>query len=235
MNEEEKLNVHYIPKNFVDKGRILNGMFKTRNFVEGCIITLPVAVLIFFLTNGMPTNWRIVVVASPSVCLFMVAALGINGDSLFEFAAHVMEFNRNRRVARYNNRVKHEAVPEYIFKTKAVTPFGDFAERFRNMVMGDESEEYSADDIYGENMDNIVFEDDIGVAGVIVPKQFKTKKEIREEEKLKKKMLKEARRIRTAREKHDFLVEQEAEKLLKEYEQQAKELSTGKRKGRAKR
>ena len=39
--EEQKPNIYQIPKNSFDTGYVLNGQFKTRNFVEGIILALP--------------------------------------------------------------------------------------------------------------------------------------------------------------------------------------------------
>ena len=39
--EEKQANIYAIPKNSLDTGYVFGGQFKTRNFVEGVVVTLP--------------------------------------------------------------------------------------------------------------------------------------------------------------------------------------------------
>ena len=39
--EEKQANIYAIPKNSFDTGYVFGGQFKTRNFVEGVVVTLP--------------------------------------------------------------------------------------------------------------------------------------------------------------------------------------------------
>lgn len=49
MIKDEQPNVYNIPENFIDESRIIKGIFKTRNFIEGALIALFVAAFAWFI------------------------------------------------------------------------------------------------------------------------------------------------------------------------------------------
>lgn len=74
-----------IPENFVDTGRCFNGLFRTRNLIEGAVMASPVAYVTTHLE--LPMNQKIVVTAVVAGGLLLFGATGINGDSVVEFFA----------------------------------------------------------------------------------------------------------------------------------------------------
>ena len=95
--EKEHSNVFVIPTNYTDSGKALGGMVETRNLIEG--------ILMLILIGYPELKWipmsgtvRIVVMTMTLVPIVVVTMMGIDGDSLFQFACHVIKFFRNRRV-----------------------------------------------------------------------------------------------------------------------------------------
>ena len=48
----ERVNEYLIPMNFIDESRFLNGIFKTRNFVEGSIMGGTVGIIFWALISA---------------------------------------------------------------------------------------------------------------------------------------------------------------------------------------
>lgn len=44
MNDSEKQTIVFIPRNFIEKGTFMGGMFKIRNAIEGGILAVLIAV-----------------------------------------------------------------------------------------------------------------------------------------------------------------------------------------------
>lgn len=222
VEKEEPLRSHFIPDNFVENGRVLNGMFKTRNFVEACVLAVPVAVLVYFLTGFLPTNWRVAIIALFTVLVFAIGAYGWQGESLMEFAQHVMSFHGRRRIAKYNPRVKHESRPEYLVVGKAKTPMDIIVEKARAKIMGTEEDDYDPNDEIDSSDVSVVFEDDMSVDGVNIPDALKTKKQLKEDEKRRKQREKEIKKAMRERDRIQIEIEQEANNLIKQQRRKTK-------------
>lgn len=105
--QEEKPDSYFIPDNFTDSGRILNGMFETRKLLEAVGIG---AVLYFIEKNliYLPMENKAVAVLimlctiSPIV---IMALIGLNGDCLSVFIKTVFTFIKDKRKLRFR-RVK---------------------------------------------------------------------------------------------------------------------------------
>ena len=100
--ENEKQHIYIIPDNFIEGGRIFNGMFKLRNFVEGVILGGFFAMLAMMIPVEETTT-RITVVVSFALPWFMLAIMGINGDPLSVFLMGAYRWKKNRRVMHYND------------------------------------------------------------------------------------------------------------------------------------
>lgn len=93
--------VYAIPSNFIDAGRIFNGMFKTRNFIEAVIVV----VIMFLIMNLIPfssTVTKIAVMVSVIGPLALACLVGINDDTAFSFVAAVFTWRKRRRIMLYN-------------------------------------------------------------------------------------------------------------------------------------
>lgn len=103
--EESKEKVYAIPVNFIEGGRILNGMFKLRNFIEALILTAIFA-LIAFMIPVSSVYTRITIVIILAVPPFFLGIVGINGDTVFTFLLKAMRWKKANRVMVYDPGVK---------------------------------------------------------------------------------------------------------------------------------
>lgn len=230
--EEEGLTTHVIPENFVATGRCFNGMFRTRNLIEGAVFAAPFAYLITHLDLVMNQKIVLTVVVAGSVLALCI--LGINGDSVVEFFAHFFTYRKKKRVAKYNPRVKTEAMPGYLTKENGELP-RDKILRVINEInkRGADNEEAVSRDIY-DPMYREFFADDLGY--VEVPDDLKTKKELRQEAKERKRLAAEEARCakRKAKEAAAHEKKEKRQKAKEEKAQRKKEAkaSSLKKKGR---
>ena len=189
--EEEPLDTHIIPENFVDTGRCFNGMFRTRNLLEGVAFAALPAYLII---NSSLAYEHKIIVGVVVIGIIMVLFLnGINGDSFLEFLFHCASYHNKKRVAKYNPRVKMEAKPGYLTENENELP-RDKILRIVNEVRNrnsTDSEEAVSRDIY-DPMYQEFFEDDFGY--VETPDDLKSKRELRKEAKARKRKEKEERK-----------------------------------------
>lgn len=96
MEEKEYSNIYAIPANYTNSGKIMGGMLEVRNAVEtGFLVALvgyPELMLI-----PMPMKIRIVVMTLTLLPLGVLSMMGIDGDSLFQYASHIIRYAANRR------------------------------------------------------------------------------------------------------------------------------------------
>ena len=87
MTQPEETPVSFIPSNFIEKGKILNGTFDIRNAIESIVLSLAIGIPVFHLPLSMT--------ALPAA---MVALIGIGGESITAFLMNALRFVVNRRV-----------------------------------------------------------------------------------------------------------------------------------------
>lgn len=98
---EDRPRIYSIPDNFIDESRIINGMFKTRNFVEGTVMGLLAAVPALFVQAEFRTKVMIIVAfAAP---FFLLGNNGFNGDPISTTLKNAYTWLRKRRVMLYNS------------------------------------------------------------------------------------------------------------------------------------
>ena len=100
-DQENDPVVYIIPTNFIDSGRIFNGMFKTRNFIEAVIT----AVILFLILNLIPFSsfvTKLGVMVSVIGPFALICLVGINEDTAFSFVKAVFSWRKNRRIMLYN-------------------------------------------------------------------------------------------------------------------------------------
>ena len=159
-NNDIQVEVFVIPENFSGTGKILNGMVRIQNFIEGVILALPFVLIIR--TMHLPLNqtiiWSIIVGGG----LFFISCLGINGDSLTEFFVHFFYFKKRQRVAKYNPRVKFEAVPGYLTKEQYELPRDKLMRLLGERKNAKKGSEEISRNIYDPVYKDF-FEDDVGI------------------------------------------------------------------------
>ena len=96
MEEKEYSNLFAIPANYTDSGKILGGMLEPRNAIEAVILLIAVGYPELMLIP-LPGTIRIVVMTITLIPLGILAAMGIDGDSLFQYAGHIISYLAGRR------------------------------------------------------------------------------------------------------------------------------------------
>ena len=96
MEEREYNNIYAIPANYTDSGKILGGMLELRNAVEAGAIVLLVGYPELKLITIAGTI-KIVIMTVTLIPLAVVAMMGIDGDSLFQYIGHIIRFMLTKR------------------------------------------------------------------------------------------------------------------------------------------
>ena len=95
--EEKEFNTTFaIPANYTDSGKIFGGMLEPRNAVEALILILIVGYPELMLIP-MATTIRIVVMTVTLIPIGLLAAMGIDGDSLFQYEKALRRYSVGNR------------------------------------------------------------------------------------------------------------------------------------------
>ena len=116
MEDREFDNVYSIPANYTDSGKILGGMLEPRNAIEAVILLIVVGYPELMWIQ-MPSTIRIVVMTVTLIPLAVVAMMGIDGDSLFQYLGHIIHYFFNRRKLTFR-RVGYKYDPAQLRKNK---------------------------------------------------------------------------------------------------------------------
>ena len=188
--EEKQANIYAIPKNSFDTGYVFGGQFKTRNFVEGVVVTLPFLGIFLYGWAKLGLDFESTVAYCFILCaaVFVSVVHGVGGDSLFEFIARVVKFRQNRRISKYNPRIKTELEPDYLLHDDTMLPKEKLKralENIKSKVVGGSDEPISAD-ITDDDL-QVYYDDDF----VEKPDELKSKAELKAEAKQRAKEEKE--------------------------------------------
>ena len=96
MNSPEEQQVALIPRNFMERGTFMGGMFRIRNAIEGAVLAAGIGIPVVHLPLSLTT--RIVILCMTSLPAAMVALIGIGGESLTAFLMNALRFVKNRRI-----------------------------------------------------------------------------------------------------------------------------------------
>lgn len=190
--EEKQANIYAIPKNSFDTGYVFGGQFKTRNFVEGVAVTLPFLGIFLYGWAKLGLDFESTVAYCFILCaaVFVSVVHGVGGDSLFEFIARVVKFRQNRRISKYNPRIKTELEPDYLLHDDTMLPKEKLKralENIKSKVVGGSDEPISAD-ITDDDL-QVYYDDDEDF--VEKPDELKSKAELKAEAKQRAKEEKE--------------------------------------------
>ena len=115
-NEREELDVYVIPPNFIEGGKLFGGMFKMRNAIEAGILAGGCALLVFKLPLSL--TGKIIVLCLTSLPLAIFGLLGVDGESLSQYAVSVFKFLRTRRRLYRSDIEEFESVGKFRLKIK---------------------------------------------------------------------------------------------------------------------
>lgn len=96
MSNPEEQQIALIPRNFIERGTFMGGMFKIRNAIEGTILAIGIAIPVVHLPLSLTI--RIIILCMTSLPAAMVALIGIGGESLTAFLMNAVRFLFNRRI-----------------------------------------------------------------------------------------------------------------------------------------
>ncbi len=106
MSSLEEQQVALIPRNFMERGTFMGGMFKIRNAIEGAVLAGGIGIPVVHLPLSLTT--RIIILCMTSLPAAMVALIGIGGESLTAFLMNVLRFVKNRRII-----YRSDVMPDY--------------------------------------------------------------------------------------------------------------------------
>lgn len=116
LDEKEYNNIYAIPANYTDSGKILGGMLEPRNAVEAVVLVIllgyPELMLI-----PMPGTIRIVVMTVTLLPTAIVAMMGIDGYSLFQYLSHIVRYMTTKRKLHFR-RVGYHYDPKQLRKRR---------------------------------------------------------------------------------------------------------------------
>ena len=96
MEDKEYSNVYAIPANYTDSGKLFGGMVDTRNAGEAVRLLAAVGAPELFWIP-MSGTIRVVVMTVTLIPLGVVAVMGVDGGSLFQYIGHILRFWSHRR------------------------------------------------------------------------------------------------------------------------------------------
>lgn len=96
LEEKEYNNIYAIPANYTDSGKIFGGMLELRNTIEAALIVIIIGYPELMLIP-MATTLRIVVMTVTLIPVAVIALMGIDGNSLFQYVGHMIRYFINRR------------------------------------------------------------------------------------------------------------------------------------------
>lgn len=99
--DKDEVKVYIIPENFIDESRIIKGMFRTRNFIEGCVMAVIVGGLAYLIPMNSLTA-RITLLVTFCAPFFFLGVSGFNGDSIFQTAVNAYKWAKARCIVLYN-------------------------------------------------------------------------------------------------------------------------------------
>ena len=106
MSNPEEQQAALIPRNFMERGTFMGGMFKIRNAIEGAVLAAGIGIPVVHLPLSLTT--RIIILCMTSLPAAMVALIGIGGESLTAFLMNALRFVKNRRII-----YRSDVMPDY--------------------------------------------------------------------------------------------------------------------------
>lgn len=101
---EDKPRRYSIPENYIDESRLINGMFRTRNFIEGVTLAAFAAILV----TAIPIqsfNLKIIIYFAACVPLLFIGFAGFNGKPLSKTLVNARKWKTTKGVMLYDKKV----------------------------------------------------------------------------------------------------------------------------------
>lgn len=89
-------NVHQIPANYTDSGKMLGGLVSPRNLIEAILIALALGYVEIALIP-MTLMVRVIVMVITILPIAVVAMIGLDGESLIQYIGRMLRFLFRRK------------------------------------------------------------------------------------------------------------------------------------------
>lgn len=100
MEEREISNIYAIPANYTDSGKLFGGLLEVRNAVETGFLMALMGYPELMLFH-MPIRLRIVMMTLTMLPVAVLAMMGIDGDSLFQYISHIIKYLVHKRILHF--------------------------------------------------------------------------------------------------------------------------------------
>lgn len=100
-DQPTRQKAYIIPDNFIDEPRIINGMFRTRYFIEGAVLALFAAALALLIPISSWTI-RLTVIIFCAAPFFVLGVAGISGDPVSVAVSNVTRWFKTKTVMLYD-------------------------------------------------------------------------------------------------------------------------------------
>lgn len=121
---EEAYRQYIIPENFAESGRIFNGMFETRRFVEATVLAVISGFIAFLIYPGSIIS-KLPYIVLHAVPFFFLGLAGYNGDCASEAIKYIVKWRKSRGIMLYNNNTRflEEAPLDVMMSEKDIRDF----------------------------------------------------------------------------------------------------------------
>lgn len=106
--QEQYIATGYVPNNYQSGVNVLGKTFKVFNLVEAGILGIGSFLLTYFILKKFSVSTETMLATSICMCApFILLGLnGIDNESLHEYISHIIMHFKNRRIVKYNPKVK---------------------------------------------------------------------------------------------------------------------------------
>ena len=198
MDNNEDYKIRQIPDNFGSGINIAGMHFGVVFLAEGIILAVLALAGVFIILklSGMTDIGQMLGISLVFAGIFLVIGIkGINDEPITTFVRNLAAFNKGRRTAYYNPRIKLEAKPvkaenikenkDAIPREKIMAAFNKYKEAL-DKKQAEKAKAFEEANAFDES--NMFFEDDIGI--IKKPSQYMSREEADSYEKKKKKIKK---------------------------------------------
>lgn len=188
--------VRRIPVNVTDSGRCFNGLFRTRNLIEGLILAAIPAVLVWLFFHPAQLTFKIQVLTVSAGIPLVAGIFGVPPYSLVEFIVLFSRYSKGKHYAKYNPRLKWETTPEFLFHPLE-EPFVKQIMNAIDLIMNKDPKEQNEVDTNITNPthnEQFIEDESYLIEHDLIPDELKSASQRRAEKKAQKKAEKERKR-----------------------------------------
>lgn len=153
-NHEYEEARYQIPDNYIEGGRVFNGMFRTRYFIEGIVLGF-VGLFISQLPNYSTTQSSVIVHILLIAPLFLIGLVGINDLPISIFLANCIRWKRKKAIYFFNGKPRSQRVRPVDMLMHSVTVRDRVIAAIQHLRASKDAKDYN----YVEGVDYVFRED----------------------------------------------------------------------------